>query len=157
MALAGEKMKILPFQKFDVYVKLPPWEVCRKLLEKIGGTSPFHGAVQESTFKVYRNTIYSDPFLPRLYGVLEAIDGGTRIKINMKMFLPSKLWILFCLALTVGLIITGNLSYQAGAIVLAFVFVVTYVVLRFETKESKAAFLNFIEREIAANQEDAPA
>lgn len=150
-------MKILPSHKFDVYVKLPPWEVCRRLLENIGGPSRFHGTVQKSTFKVYRNIIYSDPFLPRLHGVLEAIDGGTRIKINMKMFLPSKLWILFCLALTVGLSITGNLSYKAGAFVLAFVLVITYVVLRFETKESKAAFLNFIEKDIAVNQEDAPA
>lgn len=145
-------MKFLPFQKFDVCVKLPPWEVCRRLLENIGGPSPFHGDVQEDVFKVYRNTIYSDPFLPRLHGVLEAIDGGTRIKINMKMYLPSKLWIAFCLTLIVGLSITGNLSYKSSALVLSFIFFITYVMLRFETRESKTAFLNFIESNIAANR-----
>ena len=154
---AGKKMKLLPFQTFDVCVKLPPWEVCRRLLDNIGGASSFHGEVQEGFFKIYRNIIYSDPFLPRLHGVLEAVDGGTQVKINMKMFLPTKVWILFCSAMTIGLSVLGNLNNKVGFCILGFIIVITYVVFRFETKESRAAFLNFFETKIAANQEDAPA
>jgi hypothetical protein len=149
--LAEEKMKLLPFQPFDVIVSLPPWEVCRRLLENVGGAKPFHGDVQEASFKIRRNSIYSDPFLPRLHGVLVAVDGGTRITIKMKMYMLTKLYLFFVTLMVAGLNLSGSLSYRHDLLIVALIAFITFIVLRFEAKESRQAFMMFLENHIITN------
>ena len=146
-------MKFLPFQEFNVVVNLPPWEVCRWLLENVGGTSPFRGDVQESTFKIYRNIFYSDAYLPRLHGVLEPVDGGTKIKIRMKLFLLTKLYILAVILLIIGLNLAGKLNYIEELAIVVLLFFIYFIALRFEEKESRQAFMTFLEAHITANHQ----
>ena len=149
-------MKLLTFQRFDVFVRLPPWEVCRRLLGNVSGEKPFRGEVQEESFKIYRNTFIGSPLMLRLHGVLEAVEGGTKIQVKMKIYMLIKLYVLFFISVGVGLNLTGKLNYKEGLIILSLIILIGYLVFWFDAKESKEAFMRLFEKDIAANQEDAP-
>jgi hypothetical protein len=148
--LARTKMKLLPLQTFDAVVNLPPWEVCRRLLENVGGTKPFHGDVQEESFKIHRNS-WADPFRLRLHGVLESVSEGTRITIKMKTYMPMKLYVLFFMSVIAWLNFTGELTYGINLLVLAMLVFIYFVALRLAANEAKQAFLEFLENYIIAN------
>ena len=88
-------MKLLPYDKFELTVKLPVWEVQRRLLENVperkffsgmfDEPKPFKGKIEETTFKIYRNIWYRNSGLPVLHGTLEECESGTKITVIMKL------------------------------------------------------------------------
>jgi len=143
-------MKLLPLQTFDAVVNLPPWEVCRRLLENVGGTKPFHGDVQEESFKIHRNS-FADPFRLRLHGVLESVPEGTRITIKIKTYMPIKLYLLFVMALVMWLNVSGMLTYGMNLSIIGLLLFMYFVVLRVAANESRQSFMAFLENYIIAN------
>lgn len=145
-------MKLLSFQRFDALVKLPPWEVCRRLLDNVSGSKPFKGDVQEATFKIYKNTFFTrTPFRLRLYGVLEVVEAGTKINIKMKISLLEKLQILFVMLIIAAFINSEKLSYIVSVLIYSVVISVGYLGFRLAAKETKESFIKFLEKDIIAN------
>ncbi len=143
-------MKIIPLQTFDAVVNMPPWEVCRRLLENVGGAKPFRGDVQEESFKIHRGSL-ADPFRLRLHGVLESVADGTKITIKMKTWMPIKLYWLFVMALILWLNFTGQLTFGMNLSILGLLLFMYFVVLRMAANESRQAFMAFLENYIIAN------
>lgn len=143
-------MRLLPLQTFDTVVNLPPWEVCRRLLDNVGGAKPFRGDVQEESFKIHRDT-WAGPFRLRLHGVLESVTEGTRIKIMMKTYMPMKLYWLFVMALILWLNFTGQLTFVIDLSIFGLLLFIYFVALRMAANESRQAFMAFIENYIIAN------
>ncbi len=146
-------MRFLPLQTFDAVVNLPPWEVCRRLLDNVGGAKPFRGDVQEESFKIYRDS-WADPFRLRLHGVLESVTEGTKITIKTKTYLPIKLYWLFAIAIIIWLDFTGKLTLGVNLSVLGLLMFIYFVAFRMAANESRQAFMAFIENYIANPRSD---
>ena len=154
-------MNLLPYDEFDVLVHLPPREVCRILLENVSkksflwsgflpGNNKFEGDVQETTFKFHRTVVYRNLGLPILCGELEEIDGGTKIKVKMRLHKVVLLFFAFLVLMSLSFVIIGMESYVQGIIMIgagvAIIFI--YLGFLFEAGESKAMFLELFEKEI---------
>lgn len=162
------KLKLLPYDKFELIVKLPGWEVQKRLLENVperkffsgmfDEPKAFKGKIEETTFKIYRNIWYRNSGLPVLHGNLEECKSGTKITITMKLHgLVQLILVAFCGFEIKSLIAEGIKNYSFEFV---FVFVVAVIIFGgfwFENRLSKSAFLELFKDEIiTANQEDTP-
>lgn len=141
---------MLKHVKAHKHLNLPPWEVCRRLLENIGGTNPFRGDVQEESFKIYRDS-WADPFRLRLHGVLESVPEGTRITVKIKTYMAIKLYWLFVTALILWLNFTSKLTFGMNLSILGLLLFIYFVALRLAANESRQAFMAFLDNYIIAN------
>ncbi|MBJ6751501.1 hypothetical protein [Geomonas anaerohicana] len=157
-------MKLLPYDKFEVTVKLPPWDVCRRLLENVpekkffsglfAESKPFKGNIEEASFKIYRNIWYRNSGLPILHGKLEDLGGRTRINVTMKLHgLVQAFLLVFCAIQLKSLLE----KYGFDLFDVIFIVVVTIIICGgfwFEVRLSKKAFLELFKGDIITS--DAP-
>lgn len=170
-------MKLLPYDKFELTVKLPVLEVQKRLMENaperkfFSGTfdepKAFKGSIEETTFKIYRNVGSQCYGLPILHGKLEECEIGTRITVTVKLQRFVQLLLLIFLAFEIKLLVEGIKKYSFGfnsILIIAVMFISILVVavvifggFRFEYRLSKSAFLELFKNEtIPANKEDTP-
>jgi hypothetical protein len=163
-----KNMNLLPHDKFNVFVHLPPWEVCRRLLENVSektfwsdlfpGDMKFKGDIQESSFKIYRNIGYRNSGLPVLCGELEEIEGGTKIKVEMRLHRFVQLFLGFWVVMQLSFLVRGMESFIPSLIMIFAAGAIVYLGFLFEARKSKEVFIALFEKEIGtANQRLAPA
>ena len=156
-------MNLLPYNEFSVFVPLPQWEVCRRLLENVSektfwsdifrGNSKFQGDVQETYFKIYRNIGYRNSGLPILHGLLEETEGGTKIIVKMKLHKFVQLFFFFWVFTSISFVVKGVDNYMTGLIMIIAATAIIYLGFWFEVGKSKSMFIEIFEKEIgAANQ-----
>lgn len=137
-------MKFLPYDEFQLIVPLPPWKVCRILIENVSETSfwnffsfgdkKFRGNVEELSFKIRRCIYYRNSFVPILYGALEETEGGTKITVKMKLH---KFVLVFLLLWSAGALLPSPSSISAYFII--FAMLLTYAGFWSEVAKSKSA------------------
>jgi hypothetical protein len=154
-------MRLLPYDTFEVTVKLPPWDVCRRLLDNVperkflsglfAEPKLFKGNVEETSFKIYRNIWYRNSGLPVLHGKLEDLGGMTRIKVAMKLHgLVLALLVVFCVFELKSLL--ENSHFESFDLI--FIFAIAAIILGgfwFEVRLSKSAFLELFKDDITSN------
>jgi len=152
-----ENMNLLPYDKFEFKVTLPPWDVCRRLVENVSEetfwgelfstseSKPFKGDVQEASFKIRRRIWYRNSFLPILHGEMETIADGTRIKIRMKLHLFTQIFLIAWISAVVFSDFLGDGDYMMGFVFLIFAALLTYLGFWFEVKKSRLALLSIFE------------
>jgi hypothetical protein len=154
-------MKLLPYDKFEFIVTMPPLDVQGRLLDNVspqkflgtifspGGDKPFKGVVQEVSFKIHRNIFYRNPAVPNLDGVLEATDEGTCIKISMKLNYLTWIFLLAWLSVAVLSNFSGEISVWQTRLFLSIVPVLAiYWGFWFEAGMSRKAFVELFKKEI---------
>ncbi len=150
-------MNLLPHDKFNLLVHLPPWEVCRKLLENVSeksfwsgflpGGNKFEGNVQDTTFKIHRNIAYRNSGLPILCGELEEIEGGTKIKIEIRLHRFAQLFLAFWVLMQLSFLTRGMESLIPGLLMIVATGAIVYLGFLFEAKKSKEMFIAIFEKE----------
>jgi hypothetical protein len=88
----------MPFYRFTIDVNLPPHAVAERLRSIVGETrslwppfrpwpsEPLIGEVHDDRFKVRRNIMYRNSFVPIIHGRLMSTPMGTRIVVTMRMY-----------------------------------------------------------------------
>jgi hypothetical protein len=88
----------MPFYRFTIDTNVPPHAVAERLRSVIGETrnflppfrpwptEPFIGKLQEDCFKIRRNILYRNSFVPIIHGRLIPTPTGTRIVVTMRMY-----------------------------------------------------------------------
>ena len=155
-------MKLLPYDKFEVTVKLPPWDVYKRLVDNVSDRKlfssmfaepkAFKGNVEETSFIIYRNIWYRNSGLPVLHGKLETLGDVTRVDVTMKLHgLVQLLLLFFCMMELKSLFDKSHFdSFD-------FIFILTIAAIIiggfwFEARLSKSAFLELFKNEIIRNE-----
>jgi hypothetical protein len=154
-------MKLLPYDKFEVTVKMPPWDVSRRLLENIperkffsglfDDPKVFKGNVEEASFKIYRNIWYRNSGLPVLHGKLEDLGGMTRIKITMRLHGLVQVMLVFMFVFELKSLVEKS---RFDSFDLVFILAIAAIILCgfwFEVRLSKSAFLELFKDAIIKN------
>ena len=157
-------MNLLPQDKFNILVHLPPWDVCRRLVENVSETSfwnfifpggkTFRGEVQELNFKIYRNVSYRNRGSSILHGELEEIKGGTKIKVIMKLPKTAYVILLILFVVQIYMLFNDPDSYLYGIFILI-VGGILYLGFIFESVSAKSAFIELFQKELSAANKDA--
>lgn len=118
----------------------------------------FKGDIQESSFKIYRNIGYRNSGLPVLCGELEEIEGGTKIKVEMRLHRFVQLFLGFWVVMQLSFLVRGMESFIPSLIMIFAAGAIVYLGFLFEARKSKEVFIALFEKEIGtANQRLAPA
>jgi len=165
-------MNLLPYEKFEIVVAEPLSQAREQLLSNVGPkrfwanfSSPvehdFRGDIGSTSFKIWRNIHYRNSFLPILHGSFEALPGGTRISVRMRLHL----FVIAFLAVWIGTSISFALPFtavsfwaeigQTGVMVGA-ALLMTYAGFWFEAGKSKKAFLEIYQKAEANTPQDVP-
>lgn len=88
-------MKIVPYEKFQIDTDLSSIEVAQRIRTvtgkiKLFSLTPeyeFRGRVSDSEFKIIKNILYRNSFLPIVKGKIEQKGTGTSVTISMRLHL----------------------------------------------------------------------
>jgi hypothetical protein len=154
-------MKLLPCDKFEFIVNMQPSDVQRRLLDNVSpqkflgtifspsGDKPFKGVIQETSFRVRRNIFYRNSGIPNIDGVMEATEGGTKIKITMKLsYITWAFLLVWFFAVAISSFIGDIRDYQTGLFLLVAAFSIIYFGFWFEAGLSRKAFIGLFNKEI---------
>lgn len=154
-------MRLLPYDTFEVTVKIPPWDVCRRLLENVSERKLFSGLfaepkifkgnVDETSFKIYRNIWYRNSGLPVLHGKLVNLGGTTKITVKMKLHgLVQALLVVFSVIELKPLIEKSHFESFDVIFILAIAAIIVGG-FWFEVRLSKSAFMELFKDDIISD------
>lgn len=161
-------MKLLPYDKFDLFVNEPLSLAKYRLMDYVGqGVSssvrerPFVGEVEDKSFKIRRKIDYRNSFLPILHGKFEDHSSYTHITVRMSMhpFVTGfiAVWTSVWGVMTIEFIrSTKDITWEAiGHLVVMIVgaLLMTYLSFWFEARKAKAMFFEIFNK-VAAKQKD---
>ncbi|WP_214072291.1 hypothetical protein [Mucilaginibacter sp. dw_454] len=150
-------MSFLPNQNFSIITKLTPAEVQVKLDEMVGAQSfQFSGYAADGIFKLQPINGNQNSFVPQVEGIVESLDGGSRIHVRIHM--PKIMSIILMIAialLTITLVLvvvdlvmskTGHTTFFPWLIPIL-VYIPLISRFRTESKNTKETLINSFQGE----------
>lgn len=160
-------MKYLPFERIIYRTNLSEQEVLTRLSgfvepKKYGlGRNPikdYEGSVNENSFEISRVIRNRNSFLPQINGAVQKNNNGTQIDVAMKLhafvLLFLIVWCSFALFFFIGITVRdiGNkeisVEFFMPLLMLLFVYALTMVGFKMESKKSKEYLRKSFEAEI---------
>ncbi len=138
-------MAFLPNQNFNIITKLTPAEVQVKLDEMLSAQSfQFSGYAADGIFKLQPLGGNQNSFVPQIEGIVEAVDGGSRIQVRIQMAKTVSIIMIVGMALIlIGVILTViDLLINRGGhhnFISVFIWLIIFIPLmsRFQTESKK--------------------
>ncbi|UWX62508.1 hypothetical protein N0B40_09485 [Chryseobacterium oranimense] len=160
-------MKYLPFERITYKTNLSEQEVLTRLSDfvepkKFGlGRNPikgYEGSVNSNSFEISRVIQYRNSFLPKINGIIQKNNYETEIQVTMKLDLFVLIFLIFWCSITASVFIMISLTEKKISIeffmpllMLVFVYIMTMLCFKFESKKSKEFLKKSFEAEIIKN------
>lgn len=158
-------MKYLPYERITYKTNLSEQEVLTRLSgfvepKKFGlGRNPmkdYEGSVNENSFEINRVIKNRNSFLPRINGTIQENNYGTEIEVTMKLDLLVFVFLLFWCSTTICVFIIMISSTEKRKLMeffiplmmLLFIYALTMVGFKMESKKSKEYLRKNFESEI---------
>lgn len=161
------KMKYLPFERITYSTNLPQQEIIKKLSDVVepktisfrrNSTKDYEGSVDTESFNISRVINYRNSFLSQISGTIQKNNCGTEIQVTMSLngfvFLFAIVWCLmssftFIIVLMKGIRDEGiTVEFFIPLIMLLFIYGLTMIGFKIESKKSKEYLKNLFEAEM---------
>lgn len=157
-------MKYLPFERITYKTNLSEQEVLTRLSgfvepKKFGlgknYIKEYEGSVRNNSFEISRVIQYRNSFLPDINGIIQKNNDGTEIQVIMKLNLFVLIFLIFWCSISTCAFIMITLTQKKMSVeffmpllMLIFVYVLTMVCFKIESKKSKEYLRRSFEAEI---------
>ncbi|BAP30596.1 uncharacterized protein CHSO_1559 [Chryseobacterium sp. StRB126] len=160
-------MKYLPFERITYRTDLSQQEIIKSLSDVVEpkkfsfGRNPikdYEGSVDTDGFDISRVINYRNSFLPQIYGTIQNNNYGTEIQVTMSLngfvFLFTIAWCLMATFSFVIVLMKGirdkeiTVEFFIPLIMLLFVYGLTMICFKIESKKSKEYLKKIFEAEI---------
>ncbi len=157
-------MKYLPYEHIVYRTNLSEQEVIRRISDfvepkKFGlgknRIKEYEGFVNNNSFEISRVIQYRNSFLPKINGVIQKNNYETEIQVTMKLDLFVLIFLIFWCSISASVFVMISLTEKKMPIesfmpllMLVFVYILTMLCFKFESKKSKEYLKKSFEAEI---------
>ncbi|CAM3062455.1 hypothetical protein DRF59_17130 [Chryseobacterium flavum] len=157
-------MKYLPFERITYRTNLSEQEIITRLSgfvepRKYGFrrsyVKDYEGFVNEKNFEISRIIQYRNSFLPQISGIIQKNNYGTEIEVTMKLHVFVFIFLLFWCSIAIGIFIMigstekkMSVEFFMPLLMLLFVYALTMIGFKVESKRSKEYLKKSFEAEI---------
>ncbi|WP_313092138.1 hypothetical protein [Chryseobacterium flavum] len=157
-------MKYLPFERITYLTNLSEQEIITRLSgfvepRKYGFrrsyVKDYEGFVNEKNFEISRIIQYRNSFLPQISGIIQKNNYGTEIEVTMKLHVFVFIFLLFWCSIAIGIFIMigstekkMSVEFFMPLLMLLFVYALTMIGFKVESKRSKEYLKKSFEAEI---------
>ncbi|PQA90135.1 hypothetical protein B0A69_20890 [Chryseobacterium shigense] len=157
-------MKYLPFERIIYRTKLSEQEIITRLSGFVEpkkfsfgktSTKEYEGSINDKRFEINRVINYRNSFLPQLTGIIQKDNYGTQIEVTMKLHVFVFVFLIFWCGFVMFFLISLGVVQQKISVfflvpvgMLLFVYALTMLGFKTESKKSKEFLMKSFEAEI---------